>query len=86
MYFILRYYAFDGTWKNAGWFQLPPNTKAHIASTTNTIYYYYAQDIRGEFKTIGDSTFNINGSSIKLKKEKITSKGWGDWTQYLQCK
>jgi hypothetical protein len=68
----------DGPFETAGWFKFEPGERAHLASTNNNTFYYYAENKDRSIKWAGTHNRVVKGRSIGFKKDQII----GDIREY----
>jgi hypothetical protein len=51
---------------------IPANrTKERVASSSNSIFYYYAETTSGKIRWSGDSNFRVEGKAYPMKKTNL---------------
>jgi uncharacterized membrane protein len=67
----VRYKANTG-WSTTSFVSIPPGrTKERVASSSNSIFYYYAETTSGKVRWSGDRTVAVGGRDYPMKKTTL---------------
>lgn len=77
----------DGQWDTSpGAYQVNPGATVYVANTRNAVYYVAAASASGRYVWKGTKNIQLDdGSVIPMIETKITTTGYGDWTQVFYC-
>ncbi|NEQ95459.1 MAG: DUF1036 domain-containing protein [Cyanothece sp. SIO2G6] len=78
----------SGAWVADGWWRFNPGQSSYLVadgqrlSSTNNIWYYYAETTDGALVWRGDQRINFDGSSLSMKELRDSS---GDYSWSVNC-
>lgn len=87
----ISYKSLDDSWQTEGWWTLEPGESVYAADTRNINFYTYAESIGPVDQRLfwsGDDIWEpVRGSSAEygFRKQVITTKAWGSWTEGFTC-
>jgi uncharacterized membrane protein len=69
---IAVHYKANTGWATTSFVSIPANrTKERVASSSNSIFYYYAESTSGKVRWSGDSNFPVEGKAYPMKKTQL---------------
>lgn len=69
---IAVHYKGNTGWSTTSFVTIPAGrTKERVASSSNSIFYYYAETLSGKIRWAGDSDFAVGGRAYPMKKTKL---------------
>lgn len=83
----LHYVDLNGKWVTQGWWKIAPGEKAYVADTRNSVYYFHAKSDNGQYNWGSrDYAWRVNNEGpYNFNEGRITTTGWGTWTQQFTC-
>ena len=73
---IAVHYKANAGWTTTSFVSIPAKkTKDRVASSSNSIFYYYAESVSGKYRWSGDHDFRVEGKAYPMKK---TSLDWDE--------
>jgi uncharacterized membrane protein len=70
---IAVHYKAGTGWATTSFVNIPARgTKERVASSTNSVFYYYAESLSGKHKWAGDKNFKVDGKVYGMKKKELT--------------
>jgi len=69
---IAVHYKANTGWTTTSFVTIPANrTRERVASSGNSIFYYYAESTSSRYRWSGDSDFRVEGKAYPMKKTKL---------------
>ena len=73
---IAVHYKANTGWTTTSFVNVPAKrTKERVASSSNSVFYYYAESPSGKYRWSGDHDFRVEGKAYPMKKTKLE---WDD--------
>lgn len=73
---IAVHYKASTGWRTTSFVSIPARkTKERVASSDNSVFYYYAQSLSGKQRWSGDHDFAVDGKPYPMKKKTL------DWDE-----
>jgi len=73
---IAVHYKANLGWTTTSFVTIPANkTRERVASSDNSVFYYYAESESGKYRWSGDNNFRVEGKAYPMKKTTL------DWDE-----
>lgn len=70
---IAVHYKGNTGWSTTRFVSIPAKkTKERLASSNNSIFYYYAESLSGKIRWAGDRTFTVEGKAYPMKRTQLS--------------